>query len=110
MFQSPKINSFSKNKGNVRTSGVLFGGAGHLGYQIFRGPGAKSWHYAAKLRTLSVSTYYLCGSALTGTTDNLSEMWPIKLKDFCLFLHHQYQSYTILHGPLILPKGFNKLS
>ena len=35
-----------------------FGGAGHLSDQIFHAPGAKLWHYAAKLRTLSV--HFLC--------------------------------------------------
>ena len=66
----------------------FFGGAGHLGDQIFHAPGAKFWHYAAELHTISV-TYPLCGSAL-----NLPEMCPLKLTDFCLFLYHQ--SYTIL--------------
>ena len=46
--------------------------------------GARLWHYAAELHTLSV-TYPLCGSALTNTTDNPSEMCPLKLTDFCLF-------------------------
>ena len=35
------------------------------------------WHYAAELRTLSV-TNPLCGSTLTDTTDNPSEMCPLK--------------------------------
>ena len=52
--------------------------------------GARLWHYAAELHTLSV-TYPLCGLALTNTTDNPSEMCPLKLTDFCLFL------YTIDH-------------
>ena len=43
--------------------------------------GARLWHYAAELRTLS-GTYPLCGSALTNTTDILSEMCPLKLTDF----------------------------
>ena len=80
-----------------------FGGAGHLGDQIFHVPRARLWHYAAELRTLSV-TYHLCGSALTDTTDNPSEMCPLKLTDFCLFLYHR--SYTILQGPLIPPMAF----
>ena len=46
--------------------------------------GASLWHYVAELRTLSV-TYPLCGSALTNTTDNPSEMCLLKLTDFCLF-------------------------
>ena len=46
--------------------------------------GARLWHYAIELRTLSV-TYPLCGSALTDTTDNPSDMWPLKLTNFCLF-------------------------
>ena len=49
--------------------------------------GARLWHYAAELRTLSV-TYPLCGSALTYTMDNPSEMCPLKLTNFCLFLYH----------------------
>ena len=65
--------------------------------------GARLWHYAAELRTLSV-TYPLCGSALTNATENLSEMRPLKLTDVCLFLYHQ--SYTILRGPLIPPMAF----
>ena len=55
--------------------------------------GARLWHYAAELRTLSV-TYPLCGSALTITTDNPSEMCPLKLTDFCLcFTIDHTQSY-----------------
>ena len=65
--------------------------------------GARLWHYAAELRTLSV-TYPLCGSALTDTTDNPSEVCPLKLTDFCLFLYHR--SYTILQGPFIPPMAF----
>ena len=65
--------------------------------------GARLWHYAAELRTLSV-TYPLCGSALTDTTDNPSEMCPLRLTDFCLFLYHR--SYTILQRPLIPPMAF----
>ena len=54
---------------------------------------ARLWHYAAELRTLSV-TYPLCGSALTDTTDNPSEMCPLKLTDFCLFFTIDHtQSY-----------------
>ena len=49
-------------------------------------------------------TYPLCGSALTDATDNPSEMCPLKLTDFCLFLYHW--SYTILQGPLIPPMAF----
>ena len=47
-------------------------------------------YYATELPTLSV-TYPLCGSAVTDTKDNPSEMFPLKLTDFCLFL------YTIDH-------------
>ena len=83
--------------------GCLFGGAGHLCHQIFHAPGARLWHYATELRTLSV-TYPLCCSALTDSTDNPSEMFPLKLTDFCLFLYHW--SYTILQGPLIPPMAF----
>ena len=55
--------------------------------------GARLWHYAAELHTLSV-TYPLCGSALTNTTDNPSEMCPLKLTDFCLFSSSDHtQSY-----------------
>ena len=65
--------------------------------------GARHWHYAAELHTLSV-TYPLCGLALTNTTDNPSEMCPLKLTYFCWFLYHW--SYTILQGPLIPPMAF----
>ena len=74
------------------------GGTGHLGDHIFMPLGARLWHYAAELRNLSV-TYPLCGSALTDTMNNPSEMCPLKLTDFGLFLYHR--SYTILQGPLI---------
>ena len=40
--------------------------------------GARLWHYTAELRTLSV-TYPLCGWALTDTTEDPSEMGPLKL-------------------------------
>ena len=83
--------------------GAFWWSCGHLGDQIFHTPGAKPWHYAAELSTLSVE-YPLCGSTLTHTTDNLFEMCPPKLTDLCLFLYHQ--SYTILQGPLILPVAF----
>ena len=36
-----------------------------------------------------IVTYPLCGSALADTTDNPSEMCPLKLTNFCLFLYHQ---------------------
>ena len=72
---------------------AFFGGAGHLCDQIFHAPGAKLWHYAAELRTLSV-TYPLCGLTLTNTTDNQSEMCPLKLTDICLFCSIDHaQSY-----------------
>ena len=70
-----------------------FDGTGrHLSDQIFHAPGAK-------LRALctphSISfTYPLCGPALTNTTDNHSEMCPLKLTDFCLFFTIDHpQSY-----------------
>ena len=66
---------------------MSFGGAGHLSGQIFHAPGAKLWHDAAELYTLSVA-YPVCGLALTNTTDNPSEMSPLKLTDFCLILYH----------------------
>ena len=54
--------------------------------------GARLWHNAAKLLTFSV-TYPLCGSALTDTMDNPSEMWSLKLTDtfacFCTINHTQ---------------------
>ena len=61
-----------------------FGGAGHLSHHILHTPEAKLWRYAAELRTLSV-TYPLCGSALTDTTHNPSEMCPLKRTDLYLF-------------------------
>ena len=77
------------------TSGVPFGGAGNLGDKIFLALGGKPWHYTTELRILSV-TYPFCGSALTDTTDKLSEMCPTKLTDFFLFrtIDHT-QSYTM---------------
>ena len=75
-----------KVKGKV-PPGCLFDGVGHLFAQIFHAPNAKHWHYAAELPTLSV-TNPLRGLAVTNTTDNLSELCPLKLTDFCLFLYH----------------------
>ena len=69
--------------------------------------GAGLWHYAAELRTLSV-TYPLCGSALANTTDNLSELCPLKLPDFSLFFVP-----LIIHNltrAVYSPNGFHKLS
>ena len=71
----------------VKIFWVPFGGASHISDQIFHAPGAKLWHYAVQLRTLSVA-YPLCCSALTNTTDNPSETRPLKLTDFCLFLYN----------------------
>ena len=55
--------------------------------------GARLWHYATDLRTLSV-TYPMCGSALTNNMDILSEMCPLQLTDFACFctINHA-QSY-----------------
>ena len=64
---------------------------------------ARPWHSAAELHTLLV-TYPLCVSAHNDTTDNSSEICPLKHTDFCLFLYHQ--SYTVLLGPLIPPMAF----
>ena len=69
--------------------------------------GAKLSHIAAELRTLLV-TYPLCGSALIDTTENLSEMCPLELTDFCLFLYHQ--SYNNLTRSVYSPNGCHKLS
>ena len=59
--------------------------------------GARLWHYAAELHSLSV-TYPWCGSALTNTTDNLPS------KTFACFctIHHT-QPYKTLS-----PNGFHK--
>ena len=87
--------------------GTFFGGAGHLGDQIFHAPGARLWHYAAELHTLS-GPYPLCGSALTNTTDNPFEMCPLKLTDFCLFFVP-----SMIHNltrAAYSPNGFHKLS
>ena len=69
--------------------------------------GARLWHYAAELRTLSV-TYPLCGSALTDTTDNPSEMCPQKtyrlLPVFVPLIIHN------LTRAVYSPNGFHKLS
>ena len=78
----------------------VFRRPGHLGDQIFHAPGAKLWHYAVELLTLSV-TFHLYGSAFSNTTANQSEMCPPKLS---LFLYHQ--SFTVLQGPHITPLGF----
>ena len=84
-----------------------FGGAGHLSDQIFHAPRSQAWHYAAELRTLSV-TYPLCGSALTDTTDNPSEMCPLKtyrlLPVFVPLIIHN------LTRAAYSPNGFHKLS
>ena len=49
--------------------------------------------------------HILCVARLiSDTTDNPSEMCPLKLTSFCLFLYHW--SYTILQGPLIPPMAF----
>ena len=67
--------------------------------------GARLWHYAAELHTLSV-TYPLCGLALTKTGDNFSEMCPLKLTDFCLFLsHHPQPFFSFLVFPSALTLG-----
>ena len=77
--------------------------SGHSSDHIFHAPVAKLWHYAAELRTLSV-TYHLCGSALTNTTDNLSEMCPLKLTDYfpCCNIDHT--------KGILFPNDFHKLS
>ena len=68
--------------------------------------GARLWHYATELRTLSV-TYPLCSSALmyTDTMDNPSEMCPLK----CLPVFVQ----SIIHNltrAAYSPNGFHKSS
>ena len=81
---------------------MLFDGAGHSYDQIFHATGVKSWHYTAQLSTLSVA-YPFCGSALTDTSDNLSELCTVKLigihyhpaKILIPVLYHQ--SNTFLH-------------
>ena len=86
-----------------------FGRAGHSSDQIFHAPGAKPWHYAAGLRTLSVTNNPFCGSVLTDTTDNLSEKCPIKLTDRYIVILRRFlfrsmikpQSYTGSHIPLM---------
>ena len=95
-----------------------FGGAGHLGDQIFHAPGARLWHYAAELHTLLV-TYPLCGSALTDIiTDNLSEKCPTKLTDFTK-RHHggilplplaAASSCLLAYGVQVEPASHNQLS
>ena len=80
-----------------------FGGAGHLGDQIWHTPWSQALSYPAELRTLSVA-YPLYGLALTNTADYQSEMCPLKVTDFCLFLYHWL--YTILHGLLIPQMAF----
>ena len=58
------------------------GQAGYLDDQICQAPGAMTWHYAPELRIFSVPyPLKFCGSALTDTSDNLSEMCPLKLED-----------------------------
>ena len=80
-----------------------FGGASYLSGHIFHASGAKFWHNATELRTLSVM-YPLCGLVLIDTTYNLSVMCPLKLTYYYLFFYHQ--TYTILQGPLIPPMAF----
>ena len=61
-----------------------FGGAGYLSDELSHVHGAKFWHDAADLCTLSV-TYLLWGLALTNTTmENPSEMSAQELTDFVL--------------------------
>ena len=54
----------TKDKKDKVPPGCPFGGAGHLNDHIFHAPGAKLWHYAVELCTLSF-TYPLCGLTLT---------------------------------------------
>ena len=83
-------------KGEMKCLRGHFGRVGHLSDSIFHASEAKHWHYAAELCTLSV-TYPLCGSAITNTTNNPSEMCPLKLTDFCLFCTIDHtQSYKDL--------------
>ena len=77
----------AKGKGKVPPGCLLAETVTYL-TRFFMPLGARLWHYAAKLHTLSV-TYPLCGLAFTDTTDNPSEMCPLKLTGFCLFLYHQ---------------------
>ena len=63
-------------KGKV-PAGCFFGGADHLADQIFHGPGAKTWHYAAELRTLSV-TYLFCVSQLLLTPSRITCLRSVK--------------------------------
>ena len=55
--------------------------------------GARFWHYAAELHTLSAA-YRLRGSAHTDAMDNPCEMCPLKLTIFaCFFTIDHTQSY-----------------
>ena len=103
LFSRLARNERHKSKVKESTSGVPFGRASYSSEWIFHAPGAKLWHNATELRTLSV-IYPWCGLTLTKTTDNLSKICPIKLTDFCLFVYHR--SYTILQGSLISPMAF----
>ena len=89
-------------KGEVPPGCLNFCKAGHLDDQTSHAPLAKLWLYATELDTLSV-VYPWCGSALTDTTGNLSDMGPLKLKKLSLVLYHQ--SYTLLKGLHIPPLG-----
>ena len=93
----------SYTKAKVKYLGVPFGRAGHLSDHIFHASEAKLWLYEPELCTLSV-TYPLCGTALTNTMDNPSEMCQLKLTDFCLFCTIDHtQSYK---GRLFPPMAF----
>ena len=87
-------------KGKVKyLQGAFRRSYGPLADQLFHAPGAKPWHYAAELLTLSV-TYSLCSLALTDTMDNLSEMCPAKLMDFYLFCtinHSHFYKGRLFH-------------
>ena len=56
-----------------------FGGAGYLGDQIFLAPGAKLFGTMPLNSPLPQLNILVCGSALNDTTDNPSEMCPLKI-------------------------------
>ena len=101
-FSSLKaVNSqVGKNEGKVPPE-CLFGRTGH---HIFHAPGDKFWRYMP-LSSAHFQLDIFCVAQLVPTPD---EMYPLKLKDVCLFFVP-----SIIHNltrAAYSPNGFHKLS
>ena len=104
------IHKYIQPKAKVKAKylwGVFQQNLSLTGDQIFHAPGAKLWHCAAELPTIS-ATYPLCASALTDTRDNPSKMCALKLTLLPVFV----PSFIIdnLTRAAYSPNGFHKLS